>query len=71
MCEVADALVSIGKEKGREEGREEERNNAIRNLVKRLRKVGCDNSSILESIMEDYNLSEEEAAKYLEQKTLD
>ena len=49
------------------EERKEERQKHIRIFVKRSRKMNFSDEVILESIMEDYDLSEEDAREYLEE----
>ena len=57
------ALVREERKEERQETREED----IRIAIKRLRKYNFSDEDILESIMEDYNLSEEKARAYLEE----
>ena len=59
MCDLVGAFV--------EEGRKEANEKAIRKTIKRFRKMNLSDVDILESIMEDYELSEEEARDYLEE----
>lgn len=61
--ELLDALI----EEGRKIGREEVRQKDIRKLVKRFHKLGLSDEAILESIMEIFDLSEENAREYLEE----
>lgn len=57
VCDLVGAFI--------EEGKKEANEKAIRKTIKRLRNIACSESFILESIMEDYELSEEEAREYL------
>ena len=59
VCDLVGAFV--------EEGRKEANEKAIRKTIKRFRKMNLSDVDILESIMEDYELSEEEARDYLEE----
>ena len=71
VCELADAFVEEGRKEGREEGREEGRKETrdedIRKVVKRFHKMNLSDEDILKNIMEDYDLSEDEARAYLEE----
>lgn len=57
MCEVADRLFNQGKEEGVQQG--------IKSSVNMLRKLKKTDEEILSLILEEYELKEEEAKKYL------
>ena len=58
---VTEALIREERKEAKEEVRQED----IRIFVKICRKMNCSDEDILESIMEDYDLSEEKAREYL------
>lgn len=59
------AAQKEGREEGRKEGREEGRKESISVLIRTCRKIGASDLQIVESIMEEYHLSQEEAKECL------
>ena len=57
MCDVMERAVNKGKE--------EERINSIKVLVSSLEEFGISNEAIIEKVMEKFNLSRDEATKYV------
>ena len=57
--------IKEGKIEGIEEGREEESENSIRTLVEVYRELDFKDENIVKKLKEKYNLTEEEAEKYL------
>ena len=78
MCSALEELVNEGMEKGRQEGRQEGklegklegRQEGIREgIIANIRickKFNMSKSDIIESIMQDFSLSEKEASEYVE-----
>ncbi len=70
---IADIRVEKAEQKGMEKGRiegmeagkEEERENSIHSLIKSFKNIGVEDSVILEQLQEVYQLSKEQAQKYL------
>ena len=70
---IADIRVEKAEQKGMEKGRiegmeagkEEERENIIHSLIKSFKNIGVEDSVILEQLQEVYQLSKEQAQKYL------
>ena len=70
MCSALEELVNEGMEKGRQEGKLEGRQEGIREgIIANIRickKFNMSKSDIIESIMQDFSLSEKEASEYVE-----
>lgn len=78
MCKALEDLYNDGVEKGKqagheagrkeghEAGRKEERANGITKLVKVLKSLGLDKNQILNSVIEEYNITEAEALSYIQ-----
>ena len=58
MCEYLDKIVG--------EGKREERENGIKVLVESLSEIGVPGAVIAEKVIKKYDLTEEEAGKYID-----
>ena len=61
MCNLSEYIIGNAVEKGLAQGMAQ----GIAGLVKSLQKLGKDSDYILNEIMENFELSKEEALKYL------
>ena len=70
MCEYLDRIVGEGMRKGqregKREGKREERENGIKVLVESLSEIGIPGAVIAEKVIKKYDLTEEEAVRYVD-----
>ena len=74
MCEYLDKIVGEGMRKGKREGKREgklegkreERENGIKVLVESLSEIGVPGAVIAEKMIRKYDLTEEEAVRYVD-----
>lgn len=58
VCKAIKEMVEEGREEGREEG--------VRNLIRFAKRSGIPQAEVLESLVEDYNFSVEQAREYIQ-----
>jgi len=61
--------IKLGRSEGIEIGRDEERTNSIRILIMSYKKFNASDQDILAELMSNFNLTQEEAQKYLERNS--
>lgn len=65
MCNVGEGLVEKAIERGLEQGIQQGRQEGINALIRTMRKFGVNDDKILAQLMEEYELDENMAKKYL------
>lgn len=65
LLEEYKTIADVRIEKAEQKSRQEEREEGIRSLVKSLKNLKIEDNKILEQLQEVYNLSKEQAEKYL------
>ena len=68
MTQVAELLLEEGREEGRREGREESRLQGIQALIDSLKSLLIPDETIIEQLIERYQMSQDEASEFLEGK---
>ena len=67
MCKALDKLINEGRQEGLQEGRQEGRQEGLlKGSILTYQKLNVSKEDTCKNIMEDFSLSKEEAAEYVE-----
>ena len=65
--EAYEEAYEEGLEAGRQEGREQELAHGVKSYIKLAQNFGCGEAKIVTMLMQEFNLSEDKASRYIEE----
>ena len=64
---VYEKVHETGRQEGRQEGREQELTHGVKSYIKLAQSFGCDEGKIVTMLMQEFNLSEDQASQYVQE----